>query len=264
MFTVMPAGDPTDLTRRSLEQLRRTQVSRLSPEPRYLQAARAIEGVLGNYDDYPHIPMPGETDMAAALEVGRPTLRQALAHLSKQGRIYSKKGVGTFVAPAALHRPARLNSLYDDLKAQGLRPTTQVLAIETLPAPEREATELDIKNGQSLVRVRRVRHSNRTPVALIENYLNLPDGAELEPRDLESAGLYETLRVKFGIELAMASLDVSARLASAAERRILKTRNPAALLVARRLVFDTAGVGVEVGTTVYAEGADISGIRLSP
>lgn len=47
--------------------------------------------------------LPGEIALAQQLEVSRPVLRQALARLRAEGRIYSRKGSGNFVgAPLAL------------------------------------------------------------------------------------------------------------------------------------------------------------------
>lgn len=260
----MTIDQGTAVTERALEQLRRERVSAVSPEPRYLQAARAIETILDMYNQALEVPIPPETEMAAALGIGRATLRQALAHLTQQGRVYAKRGVGTFLAPTVLNRPARLNSLFDDLQEAGLRPTTQVLLLETVEASTEVAADLHIAEGQPLAHIRRVRKAAGKPVALIENLLNLSDAPLPLATDLEQSGLYSTLRSRYGIELGMATLSVSARLATTQEHKLLGVPKPCALLVARRLAFDTAGHGIEIGTTVYSEGAEIAGIRLQP
>lgn len=202
--------------------------------------------------------------MAAALGIGRPTLRQALSHLTQAGRLYSKRGVGTFPTPAVLNRPARLNSLYDDLEAQGMQPTTQVLSVGEVQATAEVSAELGVPSGAPLAHLRRVRRAAGKPVAVIENLLNLSDSPPPLPAELEGNGLYATLRSHYGIELGMASLQLSARLAEPVERQWLELPNPCAVLVGRRLAFDTTGRGIEIGTTVYAEGAKVDGIRLQP
>ncbi len=260
-MTSQAARTPTD---GALEELRRHRVRRVSGEPLYLQAARSIGVILGMYSPDGDTPIPPETEMAAALGIGRPTLRQALSHLAQEGRIYTKRGVGTFVAPAVLNRPARLSSLYDDLEARGLRPTTRVLEITTVAATEDVAADLHITVGAPLMVVRRIRSAAEKPVAVIDNLLNLSGAPAPTVEALERTGLYTTLSSQYGIELSVASLRVSARLATRDQRVWLGLRHPCAVLVARRLAFDTRGTGVEIGTTVYSEGAEIDGIRLQP
>lgn len=246
----------------ALADLRSRRVSRVSPEPLYLQAARSIESILERYADASDVPIPAETELAAALGIGRPTVRQALLQLQQAGRVFAQRGIGTFAAPSVLTRPARLSSLYDDLAAQGLEPTTRVLDLREVTATAEEAAEVEARPGAPLVRISRLRLAAGKPVALLDNLLNLA-GAPLPQRSaLEAGGLYATLSAAYGIELRMASLRVSARLATKDERRLLELPYPCAVLVGRRVAFDTAGRGVEVGTTIYAEGAEIDGIRL--
>lgn len=44
--------------------------------------------------------LPSEFDMAADYEVGRVTVRRAVAELASAGRLTLVRGVGTFVTPA--------------------------------------------------------------------------------------------------------------------------------------------------------------------
>jgi DNA-binding GntR family transcriptional regulator len=250
------------LRQKALGDLRKQRVSRVSREPLYLQAARSIEGILAGYGDAVNVPIPPETEMAAALGIARPTVRQALAQLQQAGRVYAQRGSGTFAVPSVLSRPARLTSLFDDLESQGLAPTTRVLELGEIPASAEHAAELDVAVGAPLVHLRRLRLAGGKPIALLENVLNLRGAAAPAPDDLEHAGLYATLSSQYGIELRVASLRVSATLATKAERVLLALPNPCAVLVGRRLAFDTLGGGIEIGTTTYAEGAAIDGIRL--
>ena len=248
----------------ALADLRRRRVSRVSPEPLYLQAARSIEGILDDFAKVGDGPIPSETEIATALGIGRPTVRQALSHLQQAGRVYAQRGIGTFAAPAVLTRPARLTSLYDDLDEKGLQPTTRVLELAAVSATAQEAAELEVVSGSGapLVRIRRLRLAAGHPVAVLDNLLNLGGRPLPQRSELEQGGLYSTLSARYGIELRFASLRVSARLATADERRLLELPSPCAVLVGRRICFDTNGRGIELGTTVYAEGTEIEGLRL--
>jgi len=65
------------------------------------QSERAYQELLAllNTPEYGRdVRLPGEETMAQQFAVSRPVLRQALARLRSEGRIYTKKGSGNFVA----------------------------------------------------------------------------------------------------------------------------------------------------------------------
>src|ERR1700742_2067166 len=56
--------------------------------------------------------LPGETALSQRLGVSRPVLRQALARLRDEGRVYARKGSGTFVTDALPQaRPMSIGTL---------------------------------------------------------------------------------------------------------------------------------------------------------
>jgi GntR family transcriptional repressor for pyruvate dehydrogenase complex len=68
--------------------------------------------LLGTPGFEPRARMPGETALAQRLGVSRPVLRQALARLRDEGRIYARKGSGTFVTDAMPQaRPVSIDTL---------------------------------------------------------------------------------------------------------------------------------------------------------
>lgn len=68
--------------------------------------------LLGTPGFEPRARMPGETALSQRLSVSRPVLRQALARLRDEGRIYARKGSGTFVTDAMPQaRPVSVDTL---------------------------------------------------------------------------------------------------------------------------------------------------------
>nr|EJI98422.1 transcriptional regulator, GntR family [Rhodococcus sp. JVH1] len=68
---------------------------------------RLDSGVLGPGDR-----LPPETDLAAELRVNRLTVRQAIGELTRAGRLVTRQGSGTFVAPPPQHFPIELAASY--------------------------------------------------------------------------------------------------------------------------------------------------------
>ncbi|BAH50673.1 GntR family transcriptional regulator [Rhodococcus opacus] len=58
--------------------------------------------------------LPPETDLAAELRVNRLTVRQAIGELTRAGRLVTRQGSGTFVAPPPRHFPIELVASYID------------------------------------------------------------------------------------------------------------------------------------------------------
>ena len=83
--------------------------------PHRLLADKAYEDLmqlLGTPGFEPRARLPGETALSQRLGVSRPVLRQALARLREEGRIYARKGSGTFVTDALPQvKPISLSTL---------------------------------------------------------------------------------------------------------------------------------------------------------
>jgi len=246
-----------------LEVLRHQGVRRASGLPLYIQIAEALEAALNGAELPLTSALPSEHELSQALGVSRPTIRQALTHLEQRSVLYKRRGVGTFRSPQAMARPPRLTSLYDELVEQGSVPSTRVLQIRQLPAPESIAQDLHVQTGAELVFVERIRTVGGRPVVFHTNYLNLEGKPPPDRAELEQGSLYAILRARYGIELTLASQDVTARAASPAERKHLELGSGGCVLVAQRVSFDATGRGIEWAVNVYPPGTQSFRMRLS-
>jgi len=246
-----------------LQVLRLQGVRRASGMPLYIQIAEALEAALNGAELPLASALPSEHELSQALGVSRPTIRQALTHLEQRSVLYKRRGVGTFRAPQAMARPPRLTSLYDELVEQGSVPETRVLQIRQLPAPQSIAQDLHVPTGAELVFVERIRTVGGRPVMFNTNFLNLEGKPPPDPTELEQGSLYAILRAHYGIELTLASQDVTARAASPAERKHLELGSGGCVLVAQRVSFDATGRGIEWAVNVYPPGTQSFRMRLS-
>jgi DNA-binding GntR family transcriptional regulator len=246
-----------------LDVLRQQGVRRASGLPLYIQIAEALESALKGAELPLVSALPSEHELAQALGVSRPTIRQALTHLEQRSVLYKRRGVGTFRAPQAMARPPRLTSLYDELVEQGSVPVTRVLQIRQVPAPDSIARDLHVPAGAPLVFLERLRKVGDRPVVFHTNYLNLDGKPPPDRAELEQGSLYAILRTRYGIELTLASQDVTARAASPAERKHLELGSGGCVLVAQRVSFDPTGRGIEWAVNVYPPGTQSFRMRLS-
>ena len=78
------------------------QQLKIDKTPLYLQARQHLLALIEDGTFRPGEQLPSEADLAGQLGISRPTLREALQHLERQGLIVRKHGVGTFVSRHSL------------------------------------------------------------------------------------------------------------------------------------------------------------------
>jgi DNA-binding GntR family transcriptional regulator len=228
-------------------------VDRTSPVPLYYQLAQVLEQAIESGELAPGTLLGNEVALAEQLRLSRQTVRRAIQYLVDRGLLTRKRGVGTEVVHPKVRRPLELTSLYDALIAEGRDPSTQVLSLETLPAADSIAYELNLAEGAPVIAVQRVRLAQQEPLALMTNYL--PAGLVAVTREsLEQQGLYQLLR-NAGIRPHLAAQTIGARAATSAESRLLREPRHAPLLVMRRTSYDDTGRAIEYGTHVYRASA---------
>ena len=150
--------------------------------------------------DYPlGARIPGEQELSEQMGVSRPTVRQALDVLAREGRLIRVKGSGTFVAePKLVHESTTFVTGYREesrKKHRALR--TRVVALHLEKAEEQTAAALGISTGEAVTRLTRVRWLegvySGAPVVyttVFVPFILLPDMAEM---DFTSASFYELL-----------------------------------------------------------------------
>jgi GntR family transcriptional regulator len=205
----------------------------------------------------PAVPLPPEKEMAIALGISRPTLRQAMAQLANDGVIHTQRGIGAFALRGALVRKVGLNSLYGDLIDEGRVPTTRVLVCEESTADPAAAAGLRIAAGTRVQRLERLRLADGVPIVLVRSLLALPDEIFLPAEDLQFEGLYALLHRKAGIELVGGNQTITARRVTAYEAEVLEVPHDSAVMVAQRYTFDAWGRGIESSNILYSEGTEL-------
>lgn len=74
-------------------------------------ALEQLRGLINQHESTPGTPLPTERELSDTLGVGRREVRRALDVLEEEGRIWRKRGKGTFIGPAAPVEPLALQGL---------------------------------------------------------------------------------------------------------------------------------------------------------
>ena len=119
----------------------------------------------------PNEKLPSERDLIEEFGFSRPTIQKALSDLENEGIIYRKPRQGSFVADRRLHKSLdSLQSFPEDLRSSGDIPSTRLIDFEILEASETVARKLQMKVGDPVYYLGRLRHKNGDPIIYDYSY----------------------------------------------------------------------------------------------
>lgn len=197
----------------------------------------------------PHDALPSERELMAMHGVSRMTVRKAIATLVEEGRVYNVHGSGTYVGSSDIFsKTPKLTSFTEDMISRGAVPSSRVLELARIEAPESVAVALGLAPAEETTHIRRLRLADDVPIAIEDVYI---------PRlvlDLESlnlgASLYEQLRIA-GHEVFRAEQEIKAITLSAQESQLLEVGAGEAALSVTRVSSSRRGQLIEFARTIY-------------
>ena len=214
------------------------RLDRNSPVPLYHQIAQPIEELILSGQLTPGTRLEDELSMARRLNVSRPTARRALQQLGDHGLLVRRRGIGTQVAPTRVHRPNQLQTVFDQMKSEGRKPTTEVLSYGSSPASNEIAAKLELPVGTDISTIRRLRLCEQQPVGLMFDVIRAaiaPAAVALERDSFESA------LAERGVLVAQARQTFSARKATTPESQLLRIPVGSPVLAVQNVSLDDTG-----------------------
>jgi GntR family transcriptional regulator len=195
--------------------------------------------------------IPSERRLAASLSVSRPTLRQAIDELVREGLLVRRHGSGTYVAEAKIALPLTMTSFSEDMARRGMRPSSQVLSFEAISAGAKLGQRLRISPAEQVWRIRRLRLADEETMAI--EFLHVPKRVvpRLTREDLEEHSFYELLRERFGVVVASGVQTIEPTVTSEDEAEILGVPLHAPAFLFERITESERGEVVEFVRSVY-------------
>jgi GntR family transcriptional regulator len=187
-----------------------------------------------------------EQELMARYEVSRATVRQALAGLVADGVLEIRRGLGTWVRPAAMeHRLGGFYTFSREIERHGRTPATRVRSLELAPAAPLVAEALDVPLQTTVVALGRIRLADDEPIVTETSYLPAARFPGLERIDFSRARLYDTLTSMYGVRPLRARETFEPVLLTADEARVLEAQRGDPALRVERVAFDSYGVAIE-------------------
>jgi GntR family transcriptional regulator len=228
-------------------------VDRDNPLPLHVQLKQALSDSIRRGVWKPGQRLPGEPELCRAFGVSRTTVRQALNELARQGLVVREQGRGTYVAQPKLVGTAaqRLSGFHEDMTALGRPMVSQVLRQQVSAADELVAEHLDLRPGDPVVEIERLRLVEGQPVVLTTTYLPQAQCPGLETADLRRRSLYEFLHTECRRTLARGWRTIEAVAADSRQARLLAARKGAPLILIQSVSYLSNGRPIEYYHAVH-------------
>jgi GntR family transcriptional regulator len=212
---------------------------------RYLAIAEDLRGRVAQGEFAAGRLLPSESELSAAYDASRVTVRKALEALRDEGLVDARQGFGWFVAADPLRQTlGRLGTIEAQLAESGVTPERRVLDFGFVDAPRWVAAEL---GAGKVLRVRRLNLADGEPFARVTVWCPEELGSSLSRDEVERAPFYELLPVEFG----GATQTIGAEAASATDAGVLAVPEGSPVLVCRRVTHGTDGAPVLLSEHVF-------------
>jgi len=195
--------------------------------------------------------LPSDAELCREFGVSRMTARNAMQRLADEGLVRRIPGLGSYVVEPPAHSHAdRMMAFSHEMHRQGRHPSSRLLVRRIRPATDREAGLLEIRPGEPVVLVRRLRIADGVPIAIETAVLVRRTADVVMTADLVSGSLHEAL-AKAGLQLRRGNATITAEAATLDDAGLLGVPEREPLLVERRVIVDVHGRAIEATESRY-------------
>lgn len=209
------------------------------------EATERIECYILENNLAPHAKLPSERDMCEMWGYNRTTLRSAVKRLMVEGKLYNRKGSGTYVAPPKMERNLQdAKSTSEAILAAGHKPDTQTLCLQTIVCDKHVAQRLQMQQPGKVLYLRRLRVMDGKPVTIETSYMDMARCPSIERYDFYNEPLYEIL-AQCGIVVDNGHEHVGITYATPEEAQLLQVEEGAPLFYLSGVAYDRQNCPIE-------------------
>lgn len=190
--------------------------------------------------------LPSERELAQRFNTTRVTVRQALAQLEADGRIFRSNRRGWYVTPERLrYDPSRDVGFNQYVTDQGYTPRTETLSKQLIEAPAWLSTVSGLEQGAPVYQILRRRYVDTRAVLVEHNYINPAHCSGLLSENTD-ASIWALFRDRFGLHPQHRQLEIYSLALKQPEADALGVSHGAAGLYIQRLSHDQQGTFLEL------------------
>jgi len=229
-------------------------IDRQSAVPYYHQVKEAVRALIAGGELKPGEMLPSEVSLSDHLGISRLVVHRAYRELVTEGLLIRKRAKGTFVAPLikrGFKVTGPLFGMAEDLSADDLEPSNEILLQEVIPANDEIRNGLKLPEGASVIHLRNLRLAKQLPLAIEEMYLSFDRFPTLASLDLNGRSVYGVLDESYDAHPQQALDLISADSATSQEAGLLGINKGAPVMRVKRVSTDRMGLPVEYTFSVF-------------
>ncbi len=222
----------------------------------YLQIRSIILKAIRDRDLQPRQKIPSLNKLSEMTGVSRVTVRQALQSLINEGWLFTVPGKGTYVAesPRIEHSLQQLLGWTDEIRMQGLIPSSKVVSCDTVPLTAYLAHWLEVPAGTLVYQITRIRYANEYPLALERAHLVCTRFPGLDRLIDSETSLYKILQEHYYIKPLRAIQFLEANEADLVASKLLEIEFGQSVLVSERITYSANDEPIELVVGVQKPG----------
>lgn len=224
-----------------------------TPVPLYYQLETLILEEIENGSYPPGSMIPTEKELSQMFNISRTTVRQAIAALVQNDRLYRTKSKGTFVAnPKTSQDFMRTIVSYDvDVRSAGRTPSTEVLKMEVVELYEEIAADMGLEPGTKVIFLYRKRMVDDQPFVRVKTYLPYEKCKFVLDYDFNKESLYSVLSKNKDTHIVKIVRTCEARAANSEDVNILDVKRGRPVHYFTSMGYNQAGEIVEYSLARY-------------
>ena len=223
-----------------------------NPVPMYSRLREIIRADIDGGRYGPLSKLPSESEFSALYFVSRTTVRQALAELQNERRIFKVHGKGAFVCQKrATQNITTLEGFGEAMSRAGHTTRNEVLSMSVLAASETVSGNLGLPMGQEVFELRRLRYMDDLPISLDVSYFPLEIGRRLQKIDLTKRDVFLILEDDLSLQLGTARLGIEATVADPELSRLLGVGAHSPVLRIERVTHSADGIPIDFEYLFY-------------
>jgi len=212
------------------------------------QIAQHIRADIRGHVLRPGDRLPTEWDLTHRFGVNRHTVRRALAALAEDGVVRAEQGRGTFVQEGVMAYPiSRRTRFSEAVRKHGRRPQSELLNVKIDHADARIASALRVKVATPVWVIEIVRRADGQAVSIATHFFDKRRFPRVVDVFRETGSISAALADAGIDEFTRTRTQVSSRLPTPDETRILQMLKTRPLLVMESVDVDRDGKPVEFG-----------------
>lgn len=194
--------------------------------------------------------IPPERKLAVDWNVARMTLRRAAEGLIDEGLLVRRHGSGTYTTRPRLVRQLTMTSFSEEIRRQGLTPSSQTLDFRRFRATSRIARQLRMPELDPVIRFDRLRFADRDPMAVETTHIPASAVPGLGPNDL-TGSWYEVLENRYHICIATGTSEIEPALPDEWTASLLGIPPDQPCFMVHTTSRNAHGRVVEIGSSLY-------------